>query len=122
MQQQSYTVCKYCKKPLEKCICVCAFCGELDTCTCALGDAATGGDWITLMNLKTLIDRIRSLIVSISAIFSLSSHHEEKFHIADQPKCINCGDKITGGILCIDCYLEVQRKCDYQIYIWTKKL
>ena len=35
--------CSECEKPIERCICVCPYCGERDKCECALFDAATGG-------------------------------------------------------------------------------
>jgi len=35
--------CFECEKPIERCVCVCPYCGERDKCECALFDAATGG-------------------------------------------------------------------------------
>ena len=40
---EEFLICNDCKKPLEKCMCVCPYCGERDKCECVLFDAATGG-------------------------------------------------------------------------------
>ncbi|MDQ4057041.1 MAG: hypothetical protein M3156_06450 [Thermoproteota archaeon] len=37
------TSCDNCGNPLEACMCVCPYCGELNGCECCLFDAATGG-------------------------------------------------------------------------------
>ena len=37
------TNCDYCGNPLEACMCVCPYCGELNGCECCLYDAVTGG-------------------------------------------------------------------------------
>lgn len=37
------TTCDYCGNPIESCMCVCPFCGEVEDCECCLFDAATGG-------------------------------------------------------------------------------
>ena len=37
------TNCDYCGNPLEACMCVCPYCGELNGCECCLFDAVTGG-------------------------------------------------------------------------------
>jgi hypothetical protein len=37
------TSCDYCGNPLEACMCVCPYCGELNGCECCLYDAVTGG-------------------------------------------------------------------------------
>ena len=36
-------ICVDCGNSIEKCVCVCPYCGERDKCECALFDAATGG-------------------------------------------------------------------------------
>lgn len=41
--EDEFATCASCANPLENCQCVCPFCGERDTCECALFDAATGG-------------------------------------------------------------------------------
>lgn len=38
-----FVICVECGNPLERCSCVCPYCGERDKCECALFDAATGG-------------------------------------------------------------------------------
>ncbi len=36
--------CDKCHMPIEKCICVCPYCGKVEGCDCAIGyDRATGG-------------------------------------------------------------------------------
>jgi hypothetical protein len=37
------TSCDYCGNPMEACMCVCPYCGELNGCECCLYDAVTGG-------------------------------------------------------------------------------
>jgi hypothetical protein len=41
--KEEFAICVQCRNPIEKCVCVCPFCGERDKCECALFDAATGG-------------------------------------------------------------------------------
>ena len=41
--KEEFAICVQCANPIEKCVCVCPFCGERDKCECALFDAATGG-------------------------------------------------------------------------------
>jgi len=41
--EEEFAICVECANPIEKCVCVCPYCGERDKCECALGDAATGG-------------------------------------------------------------------------------
>jgi len=41
--EEEFAICVDCANPIEKCVCVCPFCGERDKCECALFDAATGG-------------------------------------------------------------------------------
>ena len=43
VSEEEFAICVECGNPLEKCQCVCPFCGERDKCECALFDAATGG-------------------------------------------------------------------------------
>ena len=38
-----YTCCEQCGLRLPHCHCTCPYCGERDSCECALFDAATGG-------------------------------------------------------------------------------
>ena len=40
---EEFAICVECGNALEKCVCVCPYCGERDKCECALFDAATGG-------------------------------------------------------------------------------
>jgi len=40
---EEFLKCTDCKNPIEKCTCVCPYCGERDKCDCVLFDAATGG-------------------------------------------------------------------------------
>ena len=40
---QDFTECEFCGIVLFHCHCKCPYCGERDKCTCACGDAATGG-------------------------------------------------------------------------------
>ncbi|MDX1595572.1 MAG: hypothetical protein R3327_01385 [Nitrosopumilaceae archaeon] len=42
-QIQNFTDCEFCGITLLHCHCKCPYCGERDKCTCACGDAATGG-------------------------------------------------------------------------------
>lgn len=39
----NFTDCEFCGLTLRYCHCKCSYCGERDKCTCACGDAATGG-------------------------------------------------------------------------------
>ena len=41
--EEDFLCCMECGNTLEKCQCVCAFCGERDKCECAIDDAGTGG-------------------------------------------------------------------------------
>ncbi len=41
--QEEFAICVECGNSIEKCVCVCPYCGERDKCECALFDAATGG-------------------------------------------------------------------------------
>ena len=41
--EEEFAICVDCANPIEKCVCVCPYCGERDKCECALFDAATGG-------------------------------------------------------------------------------
>ena len=41
--EEEFALCVLCGNPIERCVCVCPFCGERDKCECALFDAATGG-------------------------------------------------------------------------------
>ena len=43
IDDEEFLICTDCKNPLEKCMCVCPYCGERDKCECVLFDAATGG-------------------------------------------------------------------------------
>ena len=40
---QLFAICPECENPIEKCVCVCPYCGEHEICECALFEAATGG-------------------------------------------------------------------------------
>ncbi|AFS82239.1 hypothetical protein NSED_02145 [Candidatus Nitrosopumilus sediminis] len=42
-QIEEFAICVECGNSIEKCVCVCPYCGERDKCECALFDAATGG-------------------------------------------------------------------------------
>ncbi len=42
-ETEEFAICVGCASSIEKCVCVCPFCGESDKCECALFDAATGG-------------------------------------------------------------------------------
>lgn len=42
-EAEEFAVCVECGNSIEKCVCVCPYCGERDKCECALFDAATGG-------------------------------------------------------------------------------
>ena len=44
-EEEEFAICVECKNSIEKCVCVCPYCGERDKCECALFDAATGG-WL----------------------------------------------------------------------------
>ena len=41
--EENFAVCIECGHLIEKCECVCPYCGERDKCECALFDSATGG-------------------------------------------------------------------------------
>jgi len=41
--EEEFAICVECGNSIEKCVCVCPYCGERDKCECALFDAATGG-------------------------------------------------------------------------------
>jgi len=43
LMDEKYDKCERCFKPFHQCDCCCPFCGERDSCECALFDAATGG-------------------------------------------------------------------------------
>ena len=40
---EEFALCVECGNAIEKCVCVCPYCGERDKCECALFEAATGG-------------------------------------------------------------------------------
>jgi len=42
-EDEEFAICVECGNSIEKCVCVCPYCGERDKCECALFDAATGG-------------------------------------------------------------------------------
>jgi hypothetical protein len=42
-EEEEFAICVECGNSIEKCACVCPYCGERDKCECALFDAATGG-------------------------------------------------------------------------------
>jgi hypothetical protein len=42
-EDEEFAICIECGNSIEKCVCVCPYCGERDKCECALFDAATGG-------------------------------------------------------------------------------
>ena len=42
-KEEEFAICVECGNSIEKCVCVCPYCGERDKCECALFDAATGG-------------------------------------------------------------------------------
>ncbi len=42
-EEEEFAICVECGNSIEKCVCVCPYCGERDKCECALFDAATGG-------------------------------------------------------------------------------
>ncbi|HEY9386343.1 MAG TPA: hypothetical protein VIP70_04840 [Nitrososphaeraceae archaeon] len=41
--EEDVGTCDFCGNPIERCMCVCPYCGERDACECCLFDAATGG-------------------------------------------------------------------------------
>jgi hypothetical protein len=41
--EEEFALCVECGNAIEKCVCVCPYCGERDKCECALFEAATGG-------------------------------------------------------------------------------
>ncbi len=42
-EEEEFAICVECGNSIEKCVCVCPYCGERDKCEYALFDAATGG-------------------------------------------------------------------------------
>ncbi|KAF6246448.1 hypothetical protein C6990_08020 [Nitrosopumilus sp. b3] len=42
-EEEDFAICVECGNSIDKCGCVCPYCGERDKCECALFDAATGG-------------------------------------------------------------------------------
>ena len=42
-EDEEFAICIECGNSIDKCVCVCPYCGERDKCECALFDAATGG-------------------------------------------------------------------------------
>jgi hypothetical protein len=42
-EEEEFAICIECGNSIEKCVCVCPYCGERDKCECALFDSATGG-------------------------------------------------------------------------------
>jgi hypothetical protein len=42
-KDEEFAICVECGNAIEKCVCVCPYCGERDKCECALFEAATGG-------------------------------------------------------------------------------
>lgn len=42
-EEEEFAICVECGNSIEKCVCVCPYCGERDKCECALFDSATGG-------------------------------------------------------------------------------
>ena len=42
-EDEEFAICVECGNSIDKCVCVCPYCGERDKCECALFDAATGG-------------------------------------------------------------------------------
>jgi hypothetical protein len=42
-EEEEFAVCIECGNSIEKCICVCPYCGERDKCECVLSDSSTGG-------------------------------------------------------------------------------
>ncbi len=42
-EEEEFAICIDCGNSIEKCACVCPYCGERDKCECALFDSATGG-------------------------------------------------------------------------------
>jgi hypothetical protein len=42
-KDEEFALCVECGNAIEKCVCVCPYCGERDKCECALFEAATGG-------------------------------------------------------------------------------
>ncbi|QLH08441.1 hypothetical protein DSQ19_02160 [Candidatus Nitrosotenuis sp. DW1] len=43
LEEEEFALCIECGNAIEKCVCVCPYCGERDKCECALFEAATGG-------------------------------------------------------------------------------
>ena len=43
IDDEEFLICTDCKNPLEKCMCVCPYCGERDKCECVISDLGTGG-------------------------------------------------------------------------------
>ena len=48
-EEEEFAICVDCGNSIEKCMCVCPYCGERDKCECALFDAATGGSLINYL-------------------------------------------------------------------------
>ena len=42
-EEDEFAICIVCGNSIEKCVCVCPYCGERDKCECVLFDSATGG-------------------------------------------------------------------------------
>lgn len=40
---EEFAICVECGNSIEKCVCVCPYCGERDKCECVLFDSTTGG-------------------------------------------------------------------------------
>src|SRR4030067_409703 len=40
-EEEEFAICIECGNSIEKCVCVCPYCGERDKCECALFDSAT---------------------------------------------------------------------------------
>lgn len=42
-ETEEFAICVECGNSIEKCVCVCPYCGERDKCECVLFDSTTGG-------------------------------------------------------------------------------
>ena len=42
-EDEEFAICIECGNSIEKCVCVCPYCGERDKCECVLFDSSTGG-------------------------------------------------------------------------------